>query len=227
MRLPAIDTSTRTLAAQVQERIREAILNRVLLPGHRIDQNKLAEDLNVSIVPVREALKSLEAEGLVSIIPRRGAFVTEVSQEHLDDLYFAREVIEGEAVFHAVPHLKAEDFAVLHDLICQMEAATQAQDIKKFMLLNRDFHMRIYLALNNQHLIQTIESLWERSELYRYRYMFVIHNADEVHSQHHALVEACAAGDAARAKMIAMEHIRHTQDGLHRELDLEPDKSEL
>lgn len=216
-----IQITNKTLAAQVQERIREAILNRDLTPGDRIDQAKLAESLNVSIVPVREALKGLESEGLVSIIPRRGAFVTEISQEHLDDLYDARQIIEGEVIFHAVQHLVDADFATLHELIQQMETATRANDIRLFMSLNRQFHMGIYQALGNRHLIQTIESLWERSELYRYRYMFVMHNADLVHQEHRAIVRACEERNPPKAKELAIQHIRNTQLGLHRELDTE------
>jgi DNA-binding GntR family transcriptional regulator len=214
-----IEAPKQTLAAQVQERIRDAIIRRVLKPGTRIDQNKLADDLHVSLVPVREALKSLQAEGLVTIIPRRGAFVTEVSQEHLDDLYFARQIIEGEAVYHAVPHLQPAHFAEQHRLMREMQQATDAHDIALFMDLNRQFHMLIYEALGNQHLMQTILSLWERSELYRYRYMFVLHNAAKVHAEHAALVEACGAGDAPRAKELAILHIRNTQIGIHKESD--------
>ncbi|MEP6988473.1 MAG: GntR family transcriptional regulator, partial [Chloroflexota bacterium] len=85
-----IEDSRRTLAAQVQERIREAILKQTLKAGERIDQNKLAEQLQVSMAPIREALKGLEAEGLVMIQPRRGAFVVEVSISDMDKLYFTR-----------------------------------------------------------------------------------------------------------------------------------------
>jgi DNA-binding GntR family transcriptional regulator len=216
-----IQAPNRTLAAQVQEQIRHAIINRVLKPGSRLDQNQLADDLNVSLVPVREALKSLEAEGLVTIIPRRGAFVTEISREHLDDLYFARQVIEGEAIVYAVPHLQEDDFAQLRLLIEQMRTATEDHDMKRFMDYNRDFHMLIYKAIRNDHLLQTIISLWERSELYRYRYIFVLHNAEKVHAEHVAIVEACECGDTARAKELAVAHIHNTQLGLHREIESE------
>src|SRR5689334_14522908 len=90
-----IEDNKKTIAGLVLERIRDAILNATLSPGSRIDQRKLAADLNVSIVPVREALKKLEGEGFVQIIPRRGAFVTQTSISDMEDLYFARAAIEG------------------------------------------------------------------------------------------------------------------------------------
>lgn len=207
-----------TLSSQVQERIRQLIIHRELHPGSRIDQNKLAETLRVSLVPVREALKALEAEGLVTIYPRRGAFVTEVSLEHLDDLYFARSLIEGEAIFHAIPCLTEVDMAHLRALVGQMVQATDSHDIKQFMELNREFHMTIYRTLHNEHLLQAIVNLWERSELYRFRYMFIIDNADIVHQEHREILAACEAGDAAEAKQLAKRHIQRTHDGLKEKL---------
>ena len=91
-RIQPIEDSKKTVTAMVQERVRQAILDGILPAGSRIDQNQLAADLNVSLVPVREALKILEGEGFVLIIPRRGAFVTEASIPDMEDLYFTRQM---------------------------------------------------------------------------------------------------------------------------------------
>ena len=128
-----IEDSRRTLAAQVQERIREAILKQTLKAGERIDQNKLAEQLQVSMAPIREALKGLEAEGLVMIQPRRGAFVVEVSITDMDKLYFTRGLIEGEAIYHAVPFLTDNDFDDLQEMIDSMRRATAINDISTYI----------------------------------------------------------------------------------------------
>jgi DNA-binding GntR family transcriptional regulator len=210
----------KTLAAHVHERIRDAILTRTLRPGTRLDQIQLAESLNVSLAPVREALKSLEAEGLVTIIPRRGAFVTESSMDDLDELYFARAIIEGETIYHAVPRLTDEDIGDLQKLVNQMRQAAE-QDVSNYIHLNRKFHLRIYSALNNQHLILVIRNLWERSELYRYRYMLSVHNTERVHAEHEAILNACRRGDQAGAREAATMHIRNTQRELHDYLEAE------
>ncbi len=156
--LTPIEQTRKTLTAQVYERIREAIIQQTFSSGQRIDQNKLAEDLEVSLVPVREALKTLEAEGLVSIIPRRSAFVSEISLKDLADLYFARQLIEGEATYQAVQLMHDSDFAAMERLIPQMREATEREDLGDFMRLNRTFHMTIYASLNNLHIIQTIQA---------------------------------------------------------------------
>lgn len=203
-----------TLAAQVQARIREAILKQALKPGAHIDQDKLREELHVSMSPIREALKGLEAEGLVVIQPRRGAFVVEVSVDDMDELYFTRRLIEGEAIAHAVHFLTEQDFATLDELITHMRSATDRGDIKHFIELNRQFHLHIYNAIGNQHLLQVIRMLWERSELYRYRLMFTTHNSERVHREHAGILEACKLRDPALAKERAMEHILITQNEL-------------
>jgi DNA-binding GntR family transcriptional regulator len=213
--LPPIEVSHRTLAAQVTERIRLAILNHTLLPGSRINQHQLAEDLDVSLVPVREALKTLEAEGLVTINPRRGAFVTAISLDDLDELYAARQFIEGEAIRLAVDHLTQEDFAALHAMIVEMQQMTARGSIPEFIRLNRAFHMRIYQAMRNRHLYHVVDTLWERSELYRYRYMFVIRNAETIHQEHLAIHDALVRRDADAASALAREHIHHTRNGLY------------
>lgn len=216
--LAPIEDTRRTLAAQVVERIRQAILDQSLPPGSRINQYKLAEDLEVSLVPVREALKVLESEGLVSITPRRGAFVTEISLSDLDELYFARKLLEGEAIALACPHLTEADFAALAELMTAMRDSTDAADIRAFMLGNREFHMRIYAAAGNRYLLQTIEKLWEHSELYRFRYMFVLRNAEIVHHEHTEIFAACRAGDADRARLLIHAHIWHTRSGILEQL---------
>jgi DNA-binding GntR family transcriptional regulator len=213
-----IEEHRRTLAAQVQERIREAILKQTLKPGERIDQNQLAEQLQVSMAPIREALKSLEAEGLVMIQPRRGAFVIEVSLTDMDKLYFTRGMIEGEAIYNAVLLLTEKDFGALENMTQAMRRATDANDINTYINLNRQFHTHIYAALDNQHLMQVIQLLWERSELYRFRYMFVTRDHERIHQEHDDILEACRLRDQNLAKERAIQHITLTQHALHDQL---------
>ena len=213
-----IEDNRRTLAAQVQERIREAILKQMLKPGERIDQNKLAEELQVSSAPIREALKGLEAEGLVTIQPRRGAYVMEVSISDMDELYYTRQLIEGEAIYHAVPHLTDAVIDELQEMIDTMRQATEAGNINTYISFNRQFHLRIYSVLDNQHLLQVISLLWERSELYRYRYMFMTRDTERIHQEHEGILEACRMRDQALAKQRARDHIYLTQRALDGQL---------
>lgn len=210
------DDNNKTLTEQVQQRIREAILTQALEPGDRVDQNQIAEMLDVSLAPVREALRALEAEGLVNIIPRRGAFVTQISLADLKNLYFARALIEGETIYHAVQYLTKTDFDVLQTLVAQMQQVANANDVSAYIRQNREFHLRIYAALENPHLLQMIQQLWERSELYRYQYMYRIHNNARIHREHQAILDACLKRDQAAARTAAVDHITGTQQELIR-----------
>jgi DNA-binding GntR family transcriptional regulator len=212
------DFPNKTIAQQVKQSVRLLILHQKLIPGERIDQNSLAEQLNVSLVPIREALKTLEAEGLVNIVPRRGAFVTEVSPDHLFDLYRARQLIEGEAAYHALEQLVDDDVNQLRELNQKMRQATDDKNINQFMELNREFHLIIYRRVGSKHYLDSIIRLWDRSELYRYRYMFVLKNADNAHQDHEAIIQACEARNQAQVKKLIITHIQHTLDGLHEEV---------
>lgn len=221
-----IESSNTTLAAHVSKRIRDAILTQALRPGARIDQNQIAASLNVSLAPVREALKGLEAEGFVTILPRRGAFVANASIANLDELYFARALIEGETIYQAVPHLMDNDLKSLQQLIERMKQNSADGDINTYIMLNREFHLGIYRVLDNQTLIQIIQNLWERSELYRYRYMFITHNPQRVHREHQIILDACVRRDPVGAREAAIKHIQQTQHELHELLRVEIEKAE-
>jgi DNA-binding GntR family transcriptional regulator len=213
-RLKPIEDSKKTIAAIVQERIRDAILEGTLPAGSRIDQGQLASDLNVSLVPVREALKKLEAEGFVQIVPRRGAFVTKTSLMDMEDLYFARSVLEGQAAYHAAENLTDEKLALLKALETQMAKALDAHDFALFMRDNRTFHSTIYEAAGSHYLVNMITSLWELAERYRYQYIYLRDRAPIIKAEHRAILAACQKRDKSELRDAIITHMKHTLDGI-------------
>ena len=213
-RIKPIEDSRKTIAAIVQERIREAILSGVLAAGSRIDQNRLADDLNVSLVPVREALKKLEGEGFVQIVPRRGAFVSETSLDDMTDLYFTRSLLEGQAAYHAADRLTAADLAQLDGLMVQMGDALDKHDFARFMDCNRRFHFIIYDAAGSRYLANMIRSLWELAERYRYRYMFLKDQGPVIQGEHQQILDACHAQDKKALRDAIVYHMNQTLEGV-------------
>lgn len=213
-RIQPIEDSKKTIAALVQERIREAILDGVLPAGTRIDQNQLAADLNVSLVPVREALKKLEAEGFVHIVPRRGAFITETSLDDMEELYFARAVLEGQAAYHAAERLADEALAELDQLMSEMGDALEQHDFPRFTQANRKFHLTIYNATGSHYLTNIIISLWDLAERYRYRFIFLKDQASVIQGEHQAILDACRARDKRRLRDAIVNHINLTLVGI-------------
>ena len=220
-RIEPIDDKKRTIAALVQERIRAAILNGILPPGSRIDQNQLASDLNVSLVPVREALQKLEAEGFVQILPRRGAFVTETSISDMEDLYFARRILEGQAAYYAAEQLTDAQIAELERLLKAMDVDLAAHNYSAFMSHNRQFHFTIYQAANSRYLMNLIAGLWDLAERYRFRYMFVKDQAAKTQAEHQAILEACRARDKEKLRDAILFHMTQTLIGIRAYLTAE------
>jgi DNA-binding GntR family transcriptional regulator len=214
--LKPIEANKKTIAAIVEARIRDAILAGELAPGSRIDQVKLAETLDVSLVPVRESLKKLEAEGFVQIVPRRGAFVTNTSTHDMEELYHARQIIEGEAAYHAVENLTSDDLEHLDSLMAQMGEALKKHDFHTFMTCNRSFHMAIYQAGGNRHLINVISSLWDLAERYRYRYMYLHDQGATIQAEHQMILDACRARDKDALRDLCILHMQHTLEGIKR-----------
>lgn len=213
-RIQPIEDSKKTVTALVEERVRQAILDGVLAPGSRIDQNQLATDLNVSLVPIREALKALEGEGFVQIVPRRGAFVTEVSLEDMDDLYFTRQIIEGQAAYHAADHLTDANLSRLELLYENMDTALREHDFPGFMTYNREFHFVIYNAANSRYLTNLITGLWELAERYRYRYLMLRDQGEAIQREHRIIIDACHQRDARALRNAIIDHMQHTLKSL-------------
>ncbi len=213
-RIKPIEDSRKTIAALVQQRIREAILEGILPGGSRIDQNQLASDLNVSLVPVREALKKLEGEGFVQIIPRRGAFVSETTLDDMEDLYFTRSLLEGQAAYHAAENLTGDHLAQLDALMRDMRDALDTHDYHRFMDCNRQFHFIIYNAAGSKYLSNMIEGLWDLAERYRYRYVFFKDQAAVIQDEHRQILDACHTHDKKQLRDTIIYHMNQTLQGV-------------
>ncbi|MBL8160956.1 MAG: GntR family transcriptional regulator [Anaerolineae bacterium] len=212
--LKPIDDGIKTVSGIAQERIREAILRGTLPPGTRIDQNQLASDLNTSLIPVREALKSLASEGLVQIIPRRGAFVADFSLTDLENLYEARLMFEGQVAAKAATRLTDSEIEELRSICAEMSGALASGNYDDFTQSNRRFHFIIYEAANNHHLTDMLSGLWDMAERYRYRYQYILDEHDTVNADHQEILDACVAHDAARLRTAIDNHILRTLNGM-------------
>ncbi len=185
-----------TIGAQVLNHIRSQILTGRLIAGERIDQTAIATELGVSIIPVRESIRQLQAEGLIEKRPNRGAFVADLSLTELLDIYTIREELEGLATRLAVARMTSETLERLETLIVEMEKATMVGNRAALFDLNGAFHFAIYAASQNAILCQLIEGLWERSTVYRRRFTFMPERAAQALAEHRQILDCCRRGDA-------------------------------
>lgn len=196
--------------ARVAGLLRDAILSGEYEPGARIRQEDLADRHGASRVPVREALRMLEAEGLVTLVANTGAWVARLSQAECDELYQIRERIEPLLLGLNVPLLSDADVERLEALAVAME---RSDDVEDFLRLDREFHLSSYAAATTTTLGDLVLGLWNRTQHYRRAYSRMFHSEGDrsVHHEHHLLVAALHRRDADEAERILGGHIRRTR----------------
>ena len=189
--------------------LRQAILRGELKPGERLMEIQLANKLGVSRTPIREAIRKLELEGLVLMIPRRGAEVAEITEKSLRDVLEVRAALEELAVDLACDRISAEDIQNLKEAAKEFEAALQGGDVTEYAEADVKFHDIIYLATDNQRLIQLLYNL--REQMYRYRVEYL--KRTEVHpvllAEHEHIIECFEKHDKAAAKVAISTHIEN------------------
>jgi DNA-binding GntR family transcriptional regulator len=202
-----------TASGYVTTQIRNGILNGDFPLGSRLDQQVLADELGVSTIPVREALRHLEALGLVRIHPRRGAFVAELSTVELDEITRIRVPLEELAARMAATRLTETQHVLLEDLIAQMSDATTPGSWND---LNREWHLLLYSAAESPLLLELITMLWDRSILSHNVYAARVGHREISNEQHRQILARVAAGDGAGAARLIRKHIRHAHNEVTR-----------
>lgn len=188
-----------TAQEEVLRALRTDLVSGHLAPGEQLIQESLAVRYGVSRVPLREALKILEAEGHVVYHPHRGYFVTTLSIDDLLEVYRLREILETEALEHAVPLLSREDCEALMDLAAGVDAAIRDDDVHAISEANRRFHFALFDFSTMPRLVKLIRQLWDATEAYRSVYFASEPNRHRVQDEHIEIVEALKRGDTGAA----------------------------
>ncbi|NYF09862.1 DNA-binding GntR family transcriptional regulator [Leifsonia sp. AK011] len=194
---------------RIADDLRQSILAGEYEPGARIRQEDLADRHGASRLPVREALRVLEGEGLVTLVANTGAWVSSLSLAECEEMYQIRERIEPLLLRYNVPLLSVEQVDDLDRLAAAME---HTDDLEEFIALDREFHLASYAVAQTSVLGETVLQLWNRTQHYRRAFMRV-RGADDrsVHHEHHLLVSALRRHDLEDAERILAGHIRRTR----------------
>lgn len=201
----------RTLWEQVCDHLREEILAGRLPPGTELSEVALARDLGVSRGPLREALGRLASEGLVTVTPRRGAVVTQLTRQDFIDAYQVREALETLAMRLAVPRISDEDVARLRDLCDAMERAAGKGEVREFFENNTRFHRSLVAASGNRKLVEMHRMLVGQMVPYLPRSLALRGNLEQSVTEHTAILEAIEARNAEEAARLLAEHIEVPQ----------------
>lgn len=202
------DTTTlltpKPLYVEVAELIRQRIYSRELEPGSWIDEMKMAEAFGISRTPLREALKVLAAEGLVTMKVRRGAYVTEVSEKDLRDVYHLLSLLESDAAATVAEQATAAQLEQLQLLHQDLEAAVA--DADQFFRVNEAFHMQLLALCDNRFLSQVVADLRKVMKLNRHQSLFKRGRIEDSLQEHAAIVQALVQRNPAAARQAMHTH---------------------
>lgn len=195
------------LYEEVAERLRQRIYSHELPPGTWIDEQALAQDYGISRTPLREALKVLVAEGLVTLKPRRGCYVTEISEQDLDEIYPVMALLEGRCAFEAAQKASAADLARLESAHNVLERAASDQHIQHFFDANQEFHQVVQEIAGNRWLLQVIQDLRKVLKLTRLHSLTLEGRPQQSLAEHRLIMAALRDGNGLAAEKAMADHI--------------------
>ena len=200
--------SPKALYVEVAELLRQRIFKRELEPGSWIDELRIADEYGISRTPLREALKVLAAEGLVTMKVRRGAYVTEVSTTDLVDVYHLLSLLESDAAGVVARNATAPELAELQGLHSELEAAalTGPQDTLDFFAINERFHMRLLAIANNRWRDQMVADLRKVMKLNRHNSLLKTGRVADSLAEHRAIMAALSQHDVTGACAAMRQH---------------------
>jgi DNA-binding GntR family transcriptional regulator len=202
------------LYQRVAERLRERIVSHAMAPGSWIDEQALTAEMGISRTPLREALKVLAAEGLVTMKLRRGAYVTEVSERDLSEVFHLLSLLEGDAAAVVAEEASDEHIAELAALHQRLEATVADRDA--FFAANERFHMRLLEIADNRWRNQMVADLRKVMKLYRHHSLFKQGRLEASLKEHRKIMAALKARNAALAQQLMRQHLAHGKDAAAR-----------
>jgi DNA-binding GntR family transcriptional regulator len=214
MSIATMRPTASSLHDEVAARLRERIFSGGLLPGSFLDEPALAEQMNISRTPLREALKVLTAEGLVRHEPRRGCFVNEVTEQDLDDIFPVLTMLEGRCAFEAAQHASDADLQALEALHERLARHARARRITDYYAANYAIHEAIITLAGNRWLAQVIGDLRKIVKLARLQQLHAPGRLEESLAEHQAVFAALRARDAAAADAAMRVHLERQREAL-------------
>jgi DNA-binding GntR family transcriptional regulator len=224
-RTPLPRTSDAIAAAE----LRDAIIRGALAPGEKIRQEATAQQLGMSLIPVREALKTLAGEGVVTYHAQRGYFVTELPATAIGEIYIVRDLLERETEQLAIPHLTAADLESMHTHLRDQARAVAHEDAVEMIAANRRFHFAIFDRCENAWLRRFVTQLWDTLDPYRvlsFRRMWLEdpaeHASAEILEEHERILAALESHDRKPALRLLEQHRSRSESFLRILVDPRP-----
>ena len=215
MRLAPISLDAyKPLREVVSDTLRQAIRDGALKPGERLMEIPLAEELGVSRTPIREAIRKLEQEGFVVMIPRRGTYVADISLKDISQVFEIRSALEELAAALAAERITDEEIEALERMLVEIGNYIETKDMDKIVETDVAFHEVLYKASRNERLVEIIHNLREQTLRFRTVSMNQPGRLAKTREEHRLLVEAIANRDGKQARKMARMHMEHSEQAL-------------
>ncbi|SHJ58276.1 GntR family transcriptional regulator [Paramaledivibacter caminithermalis] len=198
----------------VFEYLRNSILKGELQPGERLMELQLAQKLGVSRTPIREAIRKLELEGFVEMIPRKGAYVADLSVKDILDILEVRMFLEGLSAYLAAQRMTDEEINKLKDILKKFEDDFETMSKEDMIELDIKFHDMIMEGSRNNKLLQIIQGLHEQFQRFRVIYFSEYKEHEDIKKYHRAIVESISNRDPKRAQQYAQTHIQMIEESI-------------
>ena len=202
-----VPVQRQTVASMTLDAIRDGILHGSYAAGEPLRQDALADELGVSRFPIREALRQLEAEGLVTFSPHRGAIVSSLSLAEIEEVFDLRATIEPDLLRRALPHLTPFQLDQADDVLDSYAHALQTGDVAKWGELNWQFHATLYAPAERPITMGIVQRLHQQSDRYLRMQLALTHGETRANDEHRAIAAAARAKDAKRACALVRDHI--------------------
>ena len=202
-----------SLPQDLFNKLRDDILQNKIKAGEKLTEQRICQEYKVSRTPVREAFQKLELDGLIEIIPNRGAFVLGLTRQDIEDMYELRSAYESIAVKWAIDRMTDEEFEAMQEAFELMEFYTMKKDPVKMLSINTRFHQIIYNGTKNRMLQHTLTSYQVYTKNTKYSPEYITEYMEEVLNEHRAIFLAFQARDKDAASKAAVQHM---QNGKHR-----------
>ena len=206
--------SYQPLREVVCETLRDAVRRGILQPGERLMEIQLAEDLGVSRTPVREAIRKLEMEGYVIMMPRRGTYVADLSIRDINEVFEIRTSLESLASGLAAERINEDELEKLQRLLVEIGAYIKSGDMESIVRTDTEFHDLLYQASRNTRLVGIISNLREQLTRFRTTSMSFPGRLKATLEEHRKIVEAIAQGDEKAARKAAEHHMEKSEQTL-------------
>ncbi len=203
----------------VFETLREAIINATLKPGERLMEIQLAEEMGVSRTPVREAIRKLELEGFVVMVPRKGAYVAGISMKDIADVFEIRAALEGLAAGLAAERITEDELEQLERILVKVGESVTNNNLQQLIEVDTEFHDTLYKACRNERLVQIVSNLREQIQRFRTASLSTPGRMQFALQEHKNIVEAVSERNVELAQALAREHIENAENSMLEVLD--------